>query len=129
LCVPLQAIPPWEVKERLKDCPGPPGMSMYNTTKQNAIKCEEIEKIRRELHEAVKGAKLTLVVGVNPKLERDDHIWDAIRNADGMVGLVDKAKLCEIWRRKYRTRRNDPILREKFMDAFSGICRLIDDFV
>lgn len=126
LAGPLVAMMPSGVKERLSDCPAPPGMSIYNTTKSNAIKSEQIDIIRSEFQKSIRNAELIIVVGVYPKMEGDDHIWENIRNAKGMVGLVDRKEYCIPWREKYRIGRDDPILEERFITSYNGICNLID---
>jgi hypothetical protein len=127
LSCPIVPIHPLKAKKRISNCGGaPPGISIYNTTKVNSIKSEEISLIRKEFQESVRGAELTVIIGVYPKLQGDDHIWNEIRNAKGLVGLVDKREYCDRWRQEYRTGRDDPKLKETFSDSYSGLRKLIE---
>jgi hypothetical protein len=126
----LEAIHPSLAKEKIMDSGGaPPGMCIYNTTKTNSFVNNEIEIIRNELQDSLRGANLIIVVGVNPRLKGDDHVWANIRNSHGKVGIVDTTDKCQEWRNKFRKGKNDPILKETFMLAYKGICEEIDRYL
>jgi len=122
---PLKPVDCRSVDAELDRRPIQPAMSLFNIEKTDIICPDKLLDFRREYSESVKNAKLVIVVGVNPRLAGDLHVWDPLKSMNGKLGIVDKSDLVSGWRNVHRSDRDDPVLPEQFIDAYLDICSLI----
>jgi len=121
----LEAVDPRSVDKELDNRPIPPAMSLFNIEKTDLICPGKLLELRREYEEYVRNAELAIVVGVYPRLVGDAHIWSPLKSMTGRLGIVDKSDLATKWRSSYRSDRDDPVLPEKFIEAYPDMCSLI----
>ena len=122
----LTPIDPRMVCQVLDNVIVPPAMSLFNTDKTDIVCPSQIGRIREEYKEFVANANLVVVVGVNPRLTGDSHVWDSLISMPGKLGIVDKREHVDRWRLTHRNGREDPGLSEGFIAAYPEICSLIE---
>lgn len=120
------AVDPQMVCSILDDMPVPPAMSLFNTDKTDIVCPTQIWELREQYSKSVGKAKLVVVVGVNPRLSGDSHVWSPLISMPGKLGIVDKVESVDRWRAVNRSDRADPILPEEFIPAYEGICSLME---